>query len=276
MTEQAPFGAESSIPNVARIYDYLLGGKDNFAADRAAAEQFLAVIPDIGAIAADNRAFLARAVRYLAAEAGISQFLDLGSGLPTRSNVHQLAQQVVPDARVVYVDYDPVVVRHGEALLANGGSVAMAHADLTNPGTVLDHPKVRQVLDLDQPVALICTATLYFVPDEAHPHAVIAEYRDRLAAGSHLVMSHASTYDPAEASATTAATAAEEASEAVSVYSKATAQLHLRTLADIKRFMDGFELVEPGVVWMPEWRPVPGVGPVGRVQSLYAGVGRKP
>jgi SAM-dependent methyltransferase len=273
MTEQAPFGADSSIPNVARIYDYLLGGKDNFAADRAAAEHFLAVIPDIGAIAADNRAFLARAVRYLAAEAGIRQFLDLGSGLPTRSNVHQIAQQVVPDAHVVYVDYDPVVVRHGEALLANGGSVAMAHADLTQPATVLDHPKVREVLDFSQPVALICTATLYFVPDDAHPHAVIAEYRDRLAAGSYLVMSHASAYVPGESPA---AAAAAEADEAVSVYSQASAQLHLRTLADITRFLDGFELVEPGVVWMPEWRPEPGVQPAGRVQSLYAGVGRKP
>jgi hypothetical protein len=273
MTEQAPRGVDSTIPNVARIYDYLLGGKENFAADRAAAGNFLAVIPDIAAIAADNRAFLARAIRYLAAEAGIRQFLDLGGGLPTRSNVHQIAQQVVPDARVAYVDYDPVVVRHGEALLANGRNVAMAHADLTQPATVLDHPEVRRVLDLSRPLALICTATLYFVPDEAHPHAVIAEYRDRMAAGSYLVISHATSSAPGEALADEAA---EEAEEVAGVYRQASAQLHLRTLTDIRRFFDGFELVEPGVVWMSEWRPVPGARSAGRIQSLYAGVGRKP
>lgn len=169
---------------------------------------------------------------------------------------------------MVYVDYDPVVVRHGEALLADGRGVAMAHADLTQPATVLDHPEVRRVLDLGQPLALICTATLYFVPDSARPHAVIAEYRDRMAAGSHLVLSHA----PGEAPA---GTAAEEATGAVGVYRQASAQLNLRALPDIRRFLDGFELVEPGVVWMPEWRPVPGAPPAGRVQSLYAGVGRK-
>jgi hypothetical protein len=272
MTEQAPPGVDSTTPNVARIYDYLLGGKDNFAADRAAAGHFLAVIPDIAAIAADNRAFLARAVRYLAVEAGIRQFLDLGGGLPTRSNVHQIAQQAAPDARVAYVDYDPVVVRHGEALLANGRNVAMAYADLTQPATVLDHPELRRVLDLSQPLALICTATLHFVPDEVHPHAVIAEYRDRMAAGSYLVISHATSFT-AEYSADEAAEAAEEAA---AVYRQASAQLHLRTLTGIRRFFDGFELVEPGMVWMAEWRPVPGAGPAGRIKSLYAAVGRKP
>jgi hypothetical protein len=272
MTEQAPRGIDIMIPNVARIYDFLLGGKDNFAADRAAARHFLAVIPDIAAIAADNRAFLARAVRYLAAEAGIRQFLDLGGGLPTRSNVHELAQGVAPDARVAYVDYDPVVVRHGEVLLANGPGVAMAHADLTRPAAVLDHPQVRRVLDLSQPLALICTATLYFVPDEARPHAVIAEYRDRVAAGSHLVISHAASYIPGRAPADAEA----GADAAAGVYRQASAQLHLRTPTDIRRFFDGFELVEPGVVWMSQWRPPPGGRAAGRMQSLYAAVGRKP
>jgi len=272
VTEQAPRGIDTTIPNVARIYDFLLGGKDNFAADRAAAQDFLAVIPDIAEIAADNRAFLARAVRYLAAEAGIRQFLDLGGGLPTRSNVHQIAQEVAPGARVAYVDYDPVVVGHGEELLANGPDVAMAHADLTRPAVVLDHPQVRRVLDLSQPLALICTATLYFVPDEARPHAVIAEYRDRLAAGSYLVISHAAADTPGGGPSG----AAEEAEQATGVYRQASAQLHLRTLNDIRRFFDGFELVEPGVVWLSQWRPVPGAGPAGRINSLYAGVARKP
>jgi SAM-dependent methyltransferase len=271
MMEQAPHGVDSTIPNIARIYDYLLGGKDHFAADRAAAEQFIAVVPDIPAIAADNRAFLGRAIRYLC-DAGIRQFLDLGSGLPTRSNVHEIAQQVAPDARVAYVDYDPVVVRHGEALLANGSNVAMAHADLTRPATVLDQPEVRRVLDLSQPLALICTATLHFVPDEARPHAVIAEYRDRVAAGSHLVISHAASYIPGRAPADAEA----GADAAAGVYRQASAQLHLRTPTDIRRFFDGFELVEPGVVWMSQWRPPPGGRAAGRMQSLYAAVGRKP
>jgi hypothetical protein len=272
MTEQAPHGVDSTIPNIARIYDYLLGGKDNFAADRAAAEHFLAVVPDIAAIAADNRAFLGRAIRYLAAEAGIRQFLDLGGGLPTLSNVHQIAQQVAPDAHVAYIDYDPVVVRHGEALLANGSNVAMAQADLTQPATVLDQPEVRQVLDLSQPLALICTATMHFVPDEARPHAVIAEYRDRMAAGSYLVISHAAYNIPGRTPADSAA----GADEAAGVFRRASAQLHLRTPADIRRFFDGFELVEPGVVWMSEWRPLLGARPAGRMQSLYAAVGHKP
>jgi hypothetical protein len=271
MMEQAPHGVDSAIPNIARIYDYLLGGKDNFAADRAAAERFLALVPDIAAIAADNRAFLGRAVRYLAAEAGVRQFLDLGGGLPTRSNVHQIAQQVAPDARVAYIDYDPVVVRHGEALLANGSNVAMAQADLTQPASVLDAPEVRRVLDLSQPVALICTATLHFIADEAHPHAVVAEYRDRIAAGSHLVLSHAAIHIPGR----TPADAEAGAEQAASVYRQASAQLHLRTPADIRRFFDGFDLVEPGLVWMPEWRPLPGTRPAGRLQSLYAGIGQK-
>jgi hypothetical protein len=186
--------------------------------------------------------------------------------------VHQIAQQVAPDARVAYVDYDPVVVRHGEALLANGSNVAMAHADLTRPATVLDQPEIRRVLDLSQPVALICTATLHFVPDEAHPHAVIAEYRDRVAAGSYLVISHAAINIPGR----TPAEAAAGAEEAAGVYRQASAQLHLRTPADIRRFFDGFELVEPGLVWMSEWRPLAGARPAGRMQSLYAAVGQKP
>jgi hypothetical protein len=273
MAEQAPRGIDTKVPNVARIYDYLLGGKDNFAADRAAAKQFLAVVPDIAAIAADNRAFLVRAVRYLAAEAGIRQFLDLGGGLPTRSNVHEIAQQVAPDARVAYIDYDPVVVLHGEALLANGRNVVMAQADLTEPAAVLDHPEVRRVLDFSQPVALICTATLYFVSDQARPHAAIAAYRDRMAPGSYLAISHATNDVASEISP---AEAAEAVGEVSGVYRQASAQLHLRTLAEIRRFFDGFEVVEPGVVWMSEWRPEPGVKPAGRLESLYAGVGRKP
>jgi O-methyltransferase involved in polyketide biosynthesis len=269
MSEQAPHGVDTSTPNVARMYDFLLGGKDNFAADRAAAQHLLAAIPDIGAIAADNRAFLRRAVRFLAAEAGIRQFLDLGGGLPTRANVHEVAQQVTDDARVVYIDYDPVVVRHGQALLADGKHVAMVQADLTRPAEVLAHDDVLRVLDLGEPVALICTATLHFTPDEADPHQIIATYRDKVAPGSYLVLTHAPAREAGDEPAY-------DAENATSVYSQASAQLHLRSMAELRRFFDGFDLVDPGVVWMADWRPDTGSRPAGRPRSLRAGVARKP
>lgn len=268
MTEQAPDGMDTATPNVARIYDFLLGGKDNFAADRAAAKQLVAAVPDIAAIAQDQRAFIARAVRYLAAEEGIRQFLDLGSGLPTRSNVHQVAQAITPDAHVVYVDYDPVVALHGQALLASGDRVAMVHADLTRPDVVLSQPDVLRVLDLSQPLAVISTGTLYFISDEQDPHAIIAEYRDHMAPGSFLAISHAPSNDPGEDS--------EAWDNATDVYRQASSQIHFRSLAEIQRFFDGFELVDPGVVWMAGWRPDPDTKPFARLRAMRAGVGRKP
>jgi O-methyltransferase involved in polyketide biosynthesis len=268
MTEQAPRGVDTATPNVARIYDYLLGGKDNFAADRAAADHLVVAVPDIAAIAQDQRAFIARAVRFLAAEQGITQFLDLGSGLPTRSNVHQVAQAVAPEAHVVYVDHDPVVALHGQALLATGDTVAMVHADLTKPDLVLSHPDVLRVLDLTRPVALISTGTLYFVSDQENPHAVIAEYRDRVAPGSCLAISHAPAAEPEDDPE-----AWDEASE---VYRQASSQIHFRSLAEIQRFFDGFEMIEPGLVWMAAWRPDPDTKPHARLQTMRAGVGRKP
>jgi hypothetical protein len=179
------------------MYDYLLGGKDNFAADRAAAEQLLAVIPDVAAIAADKPAFLGRAVRYLTSK-GVRQFVDLGSGLPTRCNVHEVAQQNAPGTRVVYVDYDPVVAVHGRALLASGGDVAVLHADLTEPSSILEHPGLLRVLDLSRPVGLICASSLHFVADEADPWGIVARYRDRLCSGSYLAMTHAPSRVPGE------------------------------------------------------------------------------
>jgi S-adenosyl methyltransferase len=261
-------GIDTTTPNVARIYDYLLGGKDNFAADREAASELLAMIPDAAAIARDNRSFLGRAVRYLATECGIMQFLDLGGGLPTQANVHELAQGVAPQARVVYVDHDPVVASHGCALLASGDRVAMVLADLREPAAVLGHPEVRALIDLSSPLAVLCTSTLHFVPDEEGPHRIIAGYRDRLVPGSHLVITHGADipeedHDGAVASAT-------------SVYRRASAQLHARPPAEVRRFFDGFEMVEPGLVWLSEWRPEPGTERLGRLRSLLAGVGRKP
>src|SRR5215472_17326208 len=188
--DRPPGGIDTSTPNIARIYDYLLGGKDNFAADRGAAERLIGAIPDVAAIARDNRSFVARVVRYLATEAGIRQFLDLGSGLPTQANVHELAQAVAPDARVVYVDNDPVVAVHGQALLASGGQAGMVLGDLRDPAAVLQHPAVAGRLDLTRPVAVLCTSTLHFIAGQARPHQIIAGYRDRMAPGSYLAITH--------------------------------------------------------------------------------------
>jgi hypothetical protein len=258
-------GIDTTTPNVARIYDYLLGGKDNFAADRAAAQQLIAAIPDVAAIARDNRSFLGRVVRYLAGQAGIRQFLDLGGGLPTQANVHELAQGVAPDVRVVYVDNDPVVALHGQALLASRNRVAVALADLRDPAGVWQQADVAGLLDWTQPIAVLCTSTLHFVADEDEPHKIIAQYRDHMAPGSYLAITHGTMEeDPAG-----------ERDKAAGVYRQASSALHVRPLADVQRFFDGFELVEPGLVWITEWRPEPGTAPTGRAQSMRGGVGRK-
>src|SRR5690349_19986517 len=179
--------------NVARIYDCWLSGKDNFAVDREAAKQLLEASPEMVGIVGDNRSFIGRVIRYLAGEGGIRQFIDLGGGLPTQTNVHEMAQEVAPEARVVYVDIDPVVWSHGQALLAHGEQVAMVHADLREPAVVLGNPDLLALIDLTRPLALVCAAVLHFVPDSDEPHRVIADYRDRLAAGSYLAISHGST-----------------------------------------------------------------------------------
>ncbi|MFI5083160.1 MAG: SAM-dependent methyltransferase, partial [Streptosporangiales bacterium] len=176
-----PNGIDISRPNVARIYDYLLGGKDNFAVDREAARQLLTVTPDMAGVVRDNRSFIGRVVRHLATEGGIRQFIDLGGGLPTQTNVHEMAQQVAADARVVYVDIDPVVWSHGQALLAHGDRVAMVRADLREPATVLRNPEVLGLLDLTQPVAVVCASVLHFVADQDDPYRIVAEYRDHMA-----------------------------------------------------------------------------------------------
>ena len=267
MTTQSPppDGIDTTRPNVARIYDYLLGGKDNFAVDREAAKRLVDAIPDVAAIARDNRSFLGRVVRYLAIDGDIRQFLDLGSGLPTQANVHELAQGVAPDARVVYVDNDPVVASHGKALLASSGQVGMVFGDLRDPASILRHPDVLGLLDLAQPVAVLCTSTLHFIGDGAEPHRIMAEYRDHLAPGSYLAITHGTLEDDP----------AGEGEAAEGVYRQASAQLHVRTLPDVLRFFDGFELVEPGLAWIAEWRPEPGTAPIGRQHSMRGGVGRK-
>jgi hypothetical protein len=264
-----PGGINTSVPNVARIYDYILGGKDNFAADRRAAQQLLAALPDVAGVVRDNRSFIGRVVRFLAGEAGVRQFLDLGAGLPTQNCVHEMAHAIAPDARVVYVDNDPVVCSHGQALLGPGGTVGVVLGDLRRPAEILRHPEVLAKLDFSQPVGVLCVCALHFVPDEEKPHQIIAEYRDHLAPGSFLAITHGIT----------AATPEDDPDGVVqsvtNVYQNASAQIHVRSTKEIERFFDGFEIIEPGVVWTANWRPDPGIRPAGRPDSLHGGVGRK-
>jgi len=253
---------DTSRAHPARVYDYLLGGKDNFPADQAVAEQVLAAVPTAGAMARANRAFLQRAVRFLAADHGIRQFLDIGTGLPTQGNVHEIAQDVAPDARVVYVDNDPIVHVHANALLA-GNSTTVMLADLRQPEAILQAPKVREVLDFDQPIAVLLVAILHFIRDDENPAGIVRQLRDAIAPGSALVISHA-TADLDEQAATAAASA----------YDQATSPLTLRRYTEILRLVRGFNLVRPGLVPLSGWRPDPHAPDPGAVWG-YGGVGWK-
>jgi hypothetical protein len=249
-------------PNVARIYDYLLGGKDNFEADRAAAETLIRLIPDGLTACRENRRFVRRAVRYLAAH-GIRQFIDIGPGLPTQGNVHEVAQECAPDARVVYADYDPVVVAHAQALLAKPAGVAAISGDLRRPGEILQDPELRTLISVDRPFAVLATAVLHFIGDDEDPYAITRTLSDAMPSGSYLVITHITADD----------IAADAGRKAQAVYARATAQAHPRSRDAVTRFFDGLELADPGVVSVSAWRPELGCGK-GRT-LMYAGVGRK-
>jgi hypothetical protein len=261
----------TGVPNPARIYDYFLGGKDNFPADRDVAEQVVAIAPVARDVVEDNRAFLRRAVRLLAGEAGIRQFIDLGSGLPTQGNVHEIARAIAPDARVVYVDNDPMVVTHSRALLA-GDNTAAIQADLREPDLILGHPEVRELIDFDQPIALLLMAILHFLPDDEDPLGIVARFRDALPAGSYLAISHG-TRDIPERRDLSPAAMADMGAKVERLYQLTTASLVTRTRAQVERFFAGFDLLDPGVVEIQLWRPdgegskLPG--------GFYGGVGRK-
>ncbi len=258
-----PAEIDTSTAHPARMYDYYLGGKDNYPADRRAAEQVLAAVPSAPAMARANRAFLHRAVRFLAAEAGIRQFVDIGTGLPTSPNVHQIAQAVTPNARVVYVDNDPIVHVHANALLA-GEATSSILADLRQPDAILDHPTLRRRIDLTQPVALLLVAILHFLCDDEDPAGIVARLRDRLADGSYLVLSHATAdFNPQAAAA------------AARAYDQAAAPMVLRSHAEIERLFDGFELVDPGLVQVSRWRPDDQRAAAKGEVWAYGGVGRR-
>jgi hypothetical protein len=255
---------DTSVPHIARVYDYWLGGKDNFAADRELGERTLAAYPNLVFSVRANRAFLARAVRFLAAEAGIRQFLDIGTGIPTANNTHQVAQRVAAESRIVYVDNDPIVLSHAQALLKSSpqGVCAYLDADLRDPAAIL--AKAAQTLDFSQPVAVMLIAVMHFIGDDDEAAAIVRTLTAACAPGSYVVISHvASDIDT------------EQQTELVrrlnqSVAEKAT----MRDRAGVTRLFDGLELVEPGVVRVSEWRPdsdLEAASPTG----LWGGVARK-
>jgi O-methyltransferase involved in polyketide biosynthesis len=255
----------SSVPNAARIYDCLLGGKDNYQADRDAAAQLRELLPDVAKAAWANRRFLERVVGYLVEQAGIRQIIDIGAGLPAQDNVHQVAQRIAPGTRVVYVDNDPVVVRHGMALLATNGDVAVVESDLRTPREMMTRPDLVKRIDFSGPVAVLMLASLHYVSDAENPQAIVRLWRETLRRGSYLAISHitADQVEPATAKA------------AQDVYAGASALPVPRMLAEVEAFFDGFELVPPGVVDINTWPvPVPGYSPDDRV-LLYGGLGRR-
>lgn len=239
-------GVDPTKASVARIYDYFLGGSHNFSTDRDVARTLEAIEPRARMLTRANRAFLARATRHLAAEAGVRQFLDIGSGIPTQGNVHEIVQRVAPKSRVVYVDHDRVAVAHSTAILAGEQNAAVIQADLREPEEILRHPTTQRMIDFSRPVALLLVAVLHFIPDEQRPGDIVARLRDALAPGSHLVIAHGTHQDrPATVQAV------------AKVYRSAVtqAQAQSRSREEILRFFDGFELIEPGLVNGPLWRP---------------------
>ncbi|GAA2741750.1 MULTISPECIES: SAM-dependent methyltransferase [Kitasatospora] len=255
------------IPHPARMYDYYLGGKDNFPADREAAEQVMALSPLVRISALANRSFLQRAVRHLA-EAGVRQFLDVGTGIPTAGNTHEIARQVAPGARVAYLDNDPIVLVHGRALLAGAGEggVSVIHADLREPKAILATPEVRELIELDQPVALLLFAILHFIDEADDPYEIVRTLVDALPSGSYLALSHG----------TADFSTPEQAAKGPAIYRNATAQLTMRTREQVLRFFEGLELVEPGLVTAPLWRPDEAPQDSDAQVGIWAGIGRKP
>ena len=249
--------------NVARIYDYLVGGKDNYGIDRVAAEALLQIVPDAATAARQNRAFLGRAVRFLARNAGIRQFIDIGTGLPTHGNVHEIAQKTIPDARVLYVDNDPVVAVHAQALLTDNATTVAINRDLRDPDEILNHPALRALIDLREPVAVLLVAVLHFIKDAENPYAIVGRLKEAMAPGSYLVISHVTGDDIPP----------EDAATARKLYDRANAPGIARTHAEVKRFFDGLDVIPPGLVSCSSWRTRPPTGPARTI--FYAGIGQK-
>ncbi|CCH35461.1 SAM-dependent methyltransferase [Actinosynnema sp. NPDC047251] len=241
----APGDIDLSRPSIARVYDYWLGGAHNFAVDRAVGDKVLADVPMLKTIILNHRSFLRRAVRHLLSQ-GIRQFLDLGSGIPTVGNVHEIAQAVDPGAKVVYADIDAVAVAHSRAILTGNESVAVLQTDVRDAPAVLKSPEVQNLLDFDRPVAVLMVALLHFVPDSDDPHGIVGAYHDAIPSGSYLAVSHAGyeegEWDPAW-------------DDAKGVYNRGVSEITYRSKREIERLFAQFELVEPGVERLPLWHP---------------------
>jgi hypothetical protein len=256
---------DTSVAHQARMYDYVLGGKDNYESDRAAVQAGLQVWPDMAFAMRANRAFLGRVVRYLAAEAGIRQFLDIGTGIPTSGNTHQVAQAIAPESRVVYVDYDPVVLAHARALLISNdaGATAYIDADARNTGTILS--QAAELLDFSQPVAVTMLAVLHVIPDSDDPYAIVAKLMDAVPSGSYLAISHSGTdlFEPGVNDTFKG------------VMNQLIQQRYTpRSRAQVTRFFAGMDLVEPGLTAVEAWRPEPGTDTAGS-SFTYGGVAGK-
>jgi hypothetical protein len=261
--EHVPPEIDTTQPSVARVYDAILGGKDNFAVDRAVAVEAIATVGDRGNGARLNRAALGRAVRYMVLQ-GVDQFLDLGSGLPTVQNTHEIAQTINPFARVVYVDNDPSVFLHGKALLADDASTTVILADILAPDALLAAPEVRGLLDFGKPVGLILNAVIHHVLDEEDPNGIVARYKQELVPGSYMQMTHFCDESP-------------EVRASMDVLRRSLGRGQVRSREEITRFFDGLEMVQPGLVYLNEWQPdtLPNEAEPGATLML-CGVGRKP
>jgi hypothetical protein len=267
-----PFEIDTSVAHPARRYNYWLGGKDNFEADRISGDEGLAIFPTAKIAAMENRRFLRRAVTFLVEEVGIRQFLDVGTGIPSADNVHEVAQAIAPDARVVYLDNDPIVLAHARRLLATtpGGATAYIHADLRRPDSILSNPDLRRTIDLSQPVALMVVAVMHFIEDADDPYGHIAKLTGALAPGSYLAMSHGTRdFMSKEARAEFDAWAAKEKF-------RSRDPARPRDKAEVSRFFDGMELVPPGIVALPDWRSElpPAERPSASDTAFYAAVAR--
>ena len=263
--EAGPPSFDTSVANQARVYDYLLGGKDNYAADRAATEAWLAIDPELAFTVRANRAFLGRVVRYLTGEAGMRQFLDIGTGIPTADNTHEVAQAIAPESRVVYIDYDPIVLAHARALLASSeaGATSYIDADLRDTSTILD--EASQLLDFTKPVAVTLLAILHAIPEADDPQAIVARLMDAVPSGSYLAISHAGSDLLDQHKQDGLKDVADRMIQNKITY---------RDREQLARFFEGTDLVEPGLVRVEEWRPASGNGGTEK-SSLWCAVGRK-
>ncbi|RMI27837.1 SAM-dependent methyltransferase [Streptomyces triticirhizae] len=257
-----------NVPSVARIYDYALGGKDNYAVDREAFDMLERTAPSTRPLAINNRRFLQRAVRILSEEYGIRQFVDHGSGLPTQDNVHQIAQRSDPEARVVYIDNDPIVLAHGRALLEENTNTAVIQADFRDTEGIFGHPEVERLIDFDEPVAALFVSVLHCIPDEDDPAGLVRRVTERLAPGSFLVINQLVSDDP------------ELRSSITTFMNESTGGRwgRVREQTDVRRYFEGLEILEPGLVEISTWRPDSDLGPKQKTEEWieFGGVARKP